>query len=68
MITIYVIYHILFEDTNIFTTDKTKIQEIIQQQINKYPFSNEPGYEWRWREIVEETEFQGELAVEKDLE
>ena len=66
--TIYVIYHILFSDANIFTTDKTKIPEIIQQQIQKYPFSNEPMYEWRWREIVEETEFVGELAVEKDFE
>ena len=66
--TIYVIYHILFSDANILTTDKTKIPEIIQQQIQKYPFSNEPMYEWRWREIVEETEFVGELAVEKDFE
>lgn len=61
MITIYIIYHTAYEDTNIFTTDKTKIQEIIQRQTEKYPLSIEDG-DWKWREIVEETEFQGDLS------
>ena len=61
MITIYVIYHTAYENSNIFTTDKTKIPEIIQRQIEKYPSWFEDG-DWKWREIVEETEFQGDIS------
>ena len=62
MIKIYLIYHAILEDTNIFTTDETKIQEIIQQQIRKYSFSNEKDCGWNWIKIVEETEFKGDLT------
>ena len=30
MLTIYVIYHETYENTNVFTTDKNKIDEIIK--------------------------------------
>jgi hypothetical protein len=58
MITIYVIFHLTFDDTNVFTTDEGKIEEIIQRLSKKY--ENTVG-EWRWRKIVEEEEFDAEM-------
>ena len=58
MTTIYVIFHLTFEDANVFTLDESKITEIIHKQTEKYP---ETTGEWRWRKIVEEEEFEAEM-------
>ena len=58
MIAIYVIFHRTFENTNVFTTDEGKIEEIIQRLSKKY--ENTVG-KWRWRKIVEEEEFDAEM-------
>jgi len=58
MITIYVIFHLTFENTNVFTTDEGKIEEIIQRLSKKY--ENTVG-DWGWRKIVEEEEFDAEM-------
>jgi len=58
MLTIYVIYHETYENTNIFTTDKNKIDEIIKKLIKKY---DDTEGEWNYREITEETEFDADM-------
>ena len=58
MIAIYVIFHLTFENTNVFTTDENKIPEIIQRLTEKYEYT---VGEWRWRKIVEEEEFDAEM-------
>ena len=54
MITIYIIFHKTFENTNIFTTDEYKITEIIEKLIEKNKGTHG---EWSYRKIVENTEF-----------
>lgn len=58
MIAIYVIFHRTFENTNVFTTDEGKIEEIIQRLSKKY--ENTVG-DWGCRKIVEEEEFNAEM-------
>jgi hypothetical protein len=55
MTTIYVIFHVRFENTNVFTLDESKITEIIRKQAEKYEGTTG---EWRWRKIVEGEEFE----------
>jgi len=50
MLKIYVIYHETFENTNVFTTDKNKIDEIISQLEIKY---KDTEGKWKYREIIE---------------
>lgn len=59
MITIYVIYHTTYENTNVFTLDESKITEIIQKQCEKY--EGTVGM-WHWRKIVEEEEFDADMS------
>lgn len=59
MVTIYVIYHITFENSNIFTTNKNKINDIIKKQEEKY---KDTIGEWKYVEIVEETEFEADIG------
>ena len=58
MISIYVIFHLTFENSNVFTTDESKITEIIQRLTKKY---KDTDGQWRWRKIVEEEEFDAEM-------
>jgi len=58
MIRIYVIYHLTFENTNIFTTEFNKIFTLIERLENKYP---ETKAEWSYREITEEEEFEADM-------
>jgi hypothetical protein len=58
MISIYVIFHLTFENSNVFTTDESKITEIIQRLTKKY---EDTDGQWRWRKIVEEEEFDAEM-------
>jgi hypothetical protein len=58
-IIIYIIYHSTYENTNIFTTNKNKINDIIKTQEEKY--KNTIG-EWKYTELVEETEFEGDIG------
>jgi hypothetical protein len=58
MSVIYVIFHITFEDTNVFTLDESKITEIIQKQTEKRPGTIG---EWRWRKIVEGEDFEADM-------
>ena len=58
MISIYVIFHLTFENSNVFTTDESKITEIIQRLTEKY---EDTDGQWRWRKIVEEEEFDAEM-------
>ena len=57
-INIYVIYHKTFENTNIFTTDESKITEIINKQTEK---NEDTIGEWKYRTIVENIEFQADM-------
>jgi hypothetical protein len=59
MLTIYVIYHTVREDLNIFTTHKNKISLLLKIQKEKYE-----GIEgdWEWREIQEESEFDADMT------
>jgi hypothetical protein len=59
MITIFIIYHSELEDTNIFTTDQTKISEIIKQMETKYPDTNG---QWKYKTIIEGKEFQADFT------
>lgn len=58
MLKIYVIYHETFENTNVFTTDKNKIDEIISQLEIKY---KDTEGKWKYREIIENEEFQADM-------
>ena len=58
MISIYVIFHLQFDNSNVFTTDESKITEIIQRLTKKY---EDTDGQWRWRQIVEEEEFDAEM-------
>ncbi len=61
MITIYVVIHNTFENTNVFFTKKEDAVEYINTVIpTKYP--DEPKEVWRIREIVEGQEFGGDMA------
>ena len=60
MLTIYVIYHITFENTNIFTTDPKRIPELIKQQVEKYETEIS---EWYVRELIEETVFEADMDM-----
>lgn len=59
MITIYIIYHLTFENTNVFTTDKNKIKDLIKLQEEKY---KKTTGEWKYREIIEEVEFEADVG------
>lgn len=59
MITIYIIYHLTFENTNVFTTDKNKIKDLIKLQEEKY---KDTTGEWKYREIIEEVEFEADVG------
>lgn len=58
-IIIYVIYHSTFENSNIFTTNKNKINDIIKKQEEKY---KDTIGEWKYIEIIEETEFEADIG------
>jgi len=60
MITIYIIYHLTFENTNVFTTDKNKIKDLIKLQEEKY---KDTTGELKYREIIEEVEFEADVGV-----
>ena len=60
MLTIYVIYHKSFENTNVFTTDESKIPEIIRMLTEKY---DETEGEWRYRKLVENKEFEADMDM-----
>ena len=50
MITIYVIYHNTLEDTNLFTTDRSKIDQLIQIMAEH---TNTEVCEWKYKTIKE---------------
>ena len=58
MTTIYVIFHVTFENANVFTLNEREITKIIQRQTEKY---EDTVGEWRWRKIVEGEEFEAEM-------
>lgn len=62
MTTIYVIYHEIFENCNVFTTNKSKIKTIIDQLIIKIPFFNKLVYNCFVRDIKEFEEFQADIS------
>ena len=55
---IYVIYHNIYEDTNIFTTDKKKIGEIIKKMCLETDTKED---EWNIKEISEEEKFNADM-------
>lgn len=55
MLTIYVIYHRTYENTNVFTTDESKIYEMIRKLEEKY---EETDGEWSYMKLVENVEFE----------
>lgn len=58
MTTIYVIYHLTFDNANVFTLDEGRITDIIRAQSEKYHGTTG---EWRWRRIVEGEEFEADM-------
>lgn len=60
MLIIYVIYHKTYDNINIFTTDKNKIQEIIINQSKKWKNSKE---DWKYRTIIENDEFCADMKM-----
>jgi hypothetical protein len=61
MITIYVVIHNTFENTNVFFTKKEDAIHYINTIIpTKYP--DEPKEVWSIREIIEGEEFVGVMA------
>jgi hypothetical protein len=62
MLTIYVIYHITFENTNIFTTDKNRIEELTKKMAEKYETKLS---DWYVRTIVEENDFEADMDMVK---
>lgn len=59
MITIYVIYHTSFENTNIFTTDFNKINTLIEYMAKK---TYTDIHEWKYKKIIEEESFQADMS------
>jgi hypothetical protein len=57
---IYVIYHKTFENTNVFTTDKNKIDEIVKTLVSKY---EDTKGEWRCRKIIEHRMFEADMDM-----
>jgi hypothetical protein len=57
-ISIFVIFHDTFDGTNIFTTDETKIPQIIKKMEKKYEDTNG---QWHYRKITEGEEFEAEM-------
>lgn len=60
---IYVIYHIGFGFSNIFTTNKNKIPELLNRQLAKYKETDET--EWKYRILEEEEEFLADMTLIK---
>ena len=58
-LTIYVIYHSELEDTNVFTTDKNKIFELIEKMKNEY---KDTDGEWKYRTLVEGELFDADMG------
>jgi hypothetical protein len=58
MVVIYIIYHHSREDTNVFTTDETKIPLIIRDLSLKY---NTKTTEWSYEKIYEGQEFEAKM-------
>ena len=58
MITIYIIYHETFENTNVFTTDINKIDELKKKLATK---TYTEISEWKYKKIIEEDEFYAEF-------
>jgi hypothetical protein len=59
-ITIYVIYHNTYENANVFTTDETKIEEIIQKLMRKYEGT---AGEWKCRKLIENRNFEADMDM-----
>jgi hypothetical protein len=65
-ITIFVIYHNTFEDQNIFTTNRDKIQDIIKQkteEIRNSGITDIKISDWNYREIIEEQSFGANMSL-----
>jgi hypothetical protein len=60
MIKIYVIYHSQLEDTNVFTTNKDEITDIIKSLMEKYPDTK--FEEWSVRKLKEGKEFCADMG------
>lgn len=58
---IYVIYHSILQASNVFTSDGTKVLDIIEKMKQKYSDVNDG--EWNYRVLVEEELFEGSLIV-----
>jgi hypothetical protein len=59
-ITIYVIYHKTYENANVFTTDETKIEGIIQKLMRKYEGT---AGEWKCRKLIENRNFEADMDM-----
>jgi len=59
MITIYIIYHVTFENTNMFTTNPERIENL-KSYLAKKTYT--PIEEWKVKQIKEEEEFQADLT------
>lgn len=57
-ITIYVITHKTFEDTNVFTTDKNEIPDIIARMEAEY---EDTEGEWSYTKLVEGRKFEAQI-------
>lgn len=58
---IYVIYHSILQASNVFTSDGSKVLDIIEKMKQKYSDVNDG--EWNYRVLVEEELFEGSLIV-----
>ena len=59
-IVIYVIYHKTFENTNVFTTDKDKIDEIVKKLESEI---EDTVGEWRCRKLIEHRMFEADMNM-----
>jgi hypothetical protein len=57
---IYMIFHETYDGTNVITLDKERIPIIVERLTLKYNDPPSDG-EWRYREIMEEEEFEADL-------
>lgn len=59
MITIYVLFHSQLEDTNIFTTKKERVEDLMKSMAEK---TNTNISDWEVREFIEEQEFEANFT------
>ena len=62
MATIYVIFHDIYENTNIFTLDLSKVKTMIKEMENNYPGTEG---QWRHKAIEENKHFEANFEWDR---